>query len=104
MIKGMPSKLKELRTLQGLSQKEAAAKLGLSPSVISAYETGGTHAGCGGAAGALVSVPLQHGLPSGQKGYLTVRLHRGGRLARKTGAGNPAAGRRNPGKVRRRSG
>lgn len=40
MIKGMPSKLKELRTLQGLSQKEAAAKLGLSPSVISAYETG----------------------------------------------------------------
>lgn len=40
MIKGLPEKLKTLRLQLGLSQKEVAAKLGVSPSVISGYETG----------------------------------------------------------------
>lgn len=40
MIKFLPEKLKELRISNHLSQKEVAAKLGLSPSIISGYETG----------------------------------------------------------------
>lgn len=40
MIKDLPKKLKELRTLNHLSQKEVATKLGISPSIISGYETG----------------------------------------------------------------
>ena len=40
MIKGLPEKLKELRTINHLSQKEVAAKLDLSPSIVSGYETG----------------------------------------------------------------
>lgn len=40
MIKELPRKLKELRTLNNLSQKEVSIKLGLSPSIVSGYETG----------------------------------------------------------------
>lgn len=40
MIKGLPEKLKELRARQKLSQKEVAAQLGVSASLISSYETG----------------------------------------------------------------
>ena len=40
MIKYLPEKLKELRISNHLSQKEVAAKLGMSPSIISGYETG----------------------------------------------------------------
>lgn len=40
MIKDLPQKLKELRISNHLSQKEVAAKLGMSPSIISGYETG----------------------------------------------------------------
>ena len=40
MIKGLPEKLKSLRKQYGLSQREAASRLGISTSVISAYENG----------------------------------------------------------------
>ena len=40
MIKELPAKLKELRLLNNYSQKEVAKKLGISPSIISGYETG----------------------------------------------------------------
>ena len=40
MIKQLPIKLKELRQLNNYSQKDVAAKLGISPSVVSGYETG----------------------------------------------------------------
>ncbi|MDE6365865.1 MAG: helix-turn-helix domain-containing protein [Lachnospiraceae bacterium] len=40
MIKGLPEKLKLLRTKCNLSQKEAASRLGISPSIVSSYETG----------------------------------------------------------------
>ena len=40
MIKGLPEKLKSLRKQYGLSQREAAFRLGISTSVISAYENG----------------------------------------------------------------
>ena len=40
MIKGLPTKLKQLRKLNKLSQKEVAAKLKISPSIVSSYETG----------------------------------------------------------------
>ncbi len=40
MIKGLPEKLKKLRLKYGYSQKETAAKLKVSPSVVSGYETG----------------------------------------------------------------
>lgn len=40
MIKGLPEKLKSLRTRAGLSQRAAAKHLGVSPSIISSYETG----------------------------------------------------------------
>lgn len=40
MIKNLPDKLKELRMSNALSQKEVAKKIGVSPSVISGYETG----------------------------------------------------------------
>lgn len=40
MIKGLPEKLKLLRTKSNLSQKEAASRLGISPSIVSSYETG----------------------------------------------------------------
>lgn len=40
MIKGLPDKLKILRTKHNFSQKEVADKLHVSPSIISGYETG----------------------------------------------------------------
>lgn len=40
MINGLPEKLKTLRIRQGLSQKETASRLGISPSIVSSYETG----------------------------------------------------------------
>ncbi len=40
MIKDLPDKLKSLRQQYGLSQKQVAEILKISPSVVSAYETG----------------------------------------------------------------
>ncbi len=40
MIKDFPQKLKTLRIQYGYSQKQVAEKVGVSPSVISSYETG----------------------------------------------------------------
>lgn len=40
MIKDLPEKIKLLRTKYGYSQKQIADKLQISPSIISAYETG----------------------------------------------------------------
>ena len=40
MIKDLSTKLKELRMSQNLSQADVAKKLGISPSIISGYETG----------------------------------------------------------------
>lgn len=40
MIKTLPIRLKELRIKHGLSQKDVANKLNISPSIVSGYETG----------------------------------------------------------------
>ncbi len=40
MIKELPQKLKTQRTQLGYSQKQVADKLGVSPSIVSGYETG----------------------------------------------------------------
>lgn len=40
MIKDLPQKLQALRIKYGYSQKQVAEKLGVSPSIISGYETG----------------------------------------------------------------
>lgn len=40
MIKDLPQKLKILHNRYGFSQKQVAEKLGVSPSIVSAYETG----------------------------------------------------------------
>lgn len=40
MIKDLPNKLQNLRAQYGYSQKKVASKLGVSPSIISGYETG----------------------------------------------------------------
>ena len=40
MIRGLPEKLQALRARYGLSQKQVADKIKVSPSVISGYETG----------------------------------------------------------------
>ena len=40
MIKGLPEKLKALRIKYGYSQKQLADKIGVSPSIVSGYETG----------------------------------------------------------------
>ena len=40
MVNGLPEKLRELRTNNGLSQRNVAQRLGVSPSIISSYETG----------------------------------------------------------------
>ena len=40
MIKELPERLKNLRTLHNYSQKDVATKLNVSPSIVSAYETG----------------------------------------------------------------
>lgn len=40
MIKDLPQKLKALRVQYGYSQKQVAEKIGISPSIVSGYETG----------------------------------------------------------------
>lgn len=40
MIQGLPEKLKDLRNQHNLSQRSVAQHLGVSPSIISGYETG----------------------------------------------------------------
>ena len=40
MINGLPERLKAQRVKLGLSQKQVADRLGVSPSIVSAYETG----------------------------------------------------------------
>ncbi len=40
MIENLPYKLKTLRTKYGFSQKQIAERMGVSPSIISGYETG----------------------------------------------------------------
>ena len=40
MINKLPQRLKELRRSNGYSQKEVSSKLGISPSIVSGYETG----------------------------------------------------------------
>jgi len=40
MIQDLPDKLKALRSKYGYSQKQVADKVDVSPSIISAYETG----------------------------------------------------------------
>ena len=40
MIKDLPEKLKYLRSKYGFFQKKVADKLGISPSIVSGYETG----------------------------------------------------------------
>ena len=40
MIKGLPEKLRELRSKNGLSQRSIARRLNVSASIISSYETG----------------------------------------------------------------
>ena len=40
LIKGLPEKLRVLRLKNGYSQKQVADQLGVSPSIVSGYETG----------------------------------------------------------------
>ena len=40
MIKELPEKLRTLRLQFGLSQKQVADRIGVSPSIVSGYETG----------------------------------------------------------------
>ena len=40
MIKNLPQKLKTLRLQYGFSQKKVAERIGISPSIVSGYETG----------------------------------------------------------------
>lgn len=40
MIEGLPEKLRELRSKYGLTQKQISERLGVSPSIVSGYETG----------------------------------------------------------------
>ena len=40
MIKELPKRLKALRILHNYSQKDVAVQLNISPSIVSAYETG----------------------------------------------------------------
>ena len=40
MIYGLPQKLKTLRLKYRLSQKQVSERIGVSPSIISSYETG----------------------------------------------------------------
>lgn len=40
MIKGLADRLKQLRQSNNLSQKDVAARLDISPSIVSGYETG----------------------------------------------------------------
>lgn len=40
MIKDLPSRLRHLRIKYGYSQKEVSEKIGVSPSIVSGYESG----------------------------------------------------------------
>lgn len=40
MINGLPTKLRQMRVQNGLSQRKIARRLGVSASIISGYETG----------------------------------------------------------------
>ncbi len=40
MIENLPEKLKTLRIKYGFSQKQVADRMGVSPSIVSGYETG----------------------------------------------------------------
>lgn len=40
MIKGLPERIQQQRNKYGFSQRQVAEKIGVSPSVISGYETG----------------------------------------------------------------
>lgn len=40
MIKDLPSRLRDLRIKYGYSQKEVSEKTGVSPSIVSGYESG----------------------------------------------------------------
>ena len=40
MIVGLPERLRELRGKYGLTQKQIAERIGVSPSIVSGYETG----------------------------------------------------------------
>lgn len=40
MIKDLPNRLRELRIKYGYSQKAVSQKLGISPSIVSGYESG----------------------------------------------------------------
>lgn len=40
MINGLPEKLQKFRFVNRLSQKQVADRLGVSPSIVSGYETG----------------------------------------------------------------
>ena len=40
MISGLPEKLQEMRRQYGFTQQQVANRLGVSPSVVSGYETG----------------------------------------------------------------
>ena len=40
MIKGLSERLQKLRSKNGLSQKQVADRIGVSPSIVSGYETG----------------------------------------------------------------
>lgn len=40
MIKDLPGRLRDLRMKYGYSQKEVSEKIGVSPSIVSGYESG----------------------------------------------------------------
>lgn len=40
MIKGLPERIQQQRNKYGFSQRQVAEKIGVSPSVVSGYETG----------------------------------------------------------------
>ena len=40
MIQGLPNRLHDMRTKHGLAQKQVEEKIGVSPSIVSGYETG----------------------------------------------------------------
>lgn len=40
MIKGLPDRIHQQRNKYGFSQKQVAEKIGVSPSIVSGYETG----------------------------------------------------------------
>jgi len=40
MINGLPNKLRSLREQNNLSQRDVSTRLGISPSIVSGYETG----------------------------------------------------------------